>query len=968
MNPFGLDMSPFFGWLLKTTVQGSVLIVMIVAIRWLLRGRLAARWQYALWLLLLIRLAMPWMPQSKLSLFGLAFTLVPRSNVSAETSDHMAGDEKLSIAEPTPMQGNGVILAGAETPPSTTATPEPLPVEQLPAISGVSSNVDPIDRVGKSNTLTALTAYLTWLWFAGALGLVAYIGFRNLHLWLCVTAERQLIDQEVLELLEDCKQQMRVKTPVTLVITEKISSPALFGFVRPRILLPQGLLEMVTLDELQYVFLHELAHLKRGDIYVSWLTAILQVLHWFNPLIWFGFRQMRTDQELACDALAMSRMAVEEPPQYGQTLVRLLERFSQPQYVPSVAGILEDSSRLERRITMIAKFKKSSYQRSPFATILIIILACFSLPDAPHVKASARSSAGIGLKQIWSDGTTDTGGTPSPDGKYLSFTDWATGDLALYEISTGEKRRLTNKGTQQESMEFAGPSCWSPDGTQIVYDWYNKDGFVEIRIIGKDKPEERILYRNEEVVWAQTFDWSPDGKHILAIFTHKDTTEQIVLVSVEDASVKVLKTLHAGWPTNMCFSPDSHFIAFDHRKDISASTSDISLFAIEEGKEIPLIEHPADDLLLGWAKDSKNILFASDRTGNYDLRRIQMLDGEPKGKSVLLKSDIGSRFIPLGFTSAGSFYYGISKGKEDVYGIRLDPKTGKILSPAQKLVQRFEGSNIMPYYSPDGKYLAYTSRRGARRHLHCIRSLETGQERDYIFDPKLAIAAVPYWSPDCRWLLAKGTDEQGRKGLFKIDVRTEEVMPIVFTGDKQIRSYAWASRGKAVIYAFSDGRLIVRDLESEAEKEIKTESSTFYSKISISPDGQRLALRGNLPEGRGEHAVLETVSINGGDARVLYQAEVPESIRSFAWTPDGNYILMSVDGGATGGKCSLYRIAVKDGKCQDLNFSMNPIGLINVHPDGQRVVFQSSGFNEEEDFTEVWKMDNFLPEMKNAKP
>jgi bla regulator protein BlaR1 len=333
MNFMSVEMSPFWGWLLKTTVQGSVLIVLIIAIKWSLRARLTARWQYALWLLLLVRLASPWMPQSRLSLSNLIFQSVPRSHSTAMTGNHVRNNEVPNTSDPAAMsqQETGIVLAENPILSLATANAKSDTAPPQPAAPGARSDIGQAQDSSLSTVRAWLFAIWPWLWLTGVVGLGVYIGLRNLHLWLIVTGERQLVDQEVLELLEDCKQQMHVKTPATVVVTDKVRSPALFGFVRPRILLPQGLLEMVGLDELQYVFLHELAHLKRGDIYARWLTAILQILHWFNPLIWFGFRQMHADQETACDALAMSRMTSEETPLYGRTLVRLLERFSQPQ-------------------------------------------------------------------------------------------------------------------------------------------------------------------------------------------------------------------------------------------------------------------------------------------------------------------------------------------------------------------------------------------------------------------------------------------------------------------------------------------------------------------------------------------------------------------------------------------------------------------------------------------------------------
>ena len=74
-------------------------------------------------------------------------------------------------------------------------------------------------------------------------------------------------------------------------------------------------------------------------------------------------------------------------------------------------------------------------------------------------------------------------GPTFPDGKYLSYVDWDTGDLAILEIATGKKRLLTNKGSWEESSEFAEYSRWSPDGSHIVYDWFNENNYMEIRIM-----------------------------------------------------------------------------------------------------------------------------------------------------------------------------------------------------------------------------------------------------------------------------------------------------------------------------------------------------------------------------------------------------------------------------------------------------------------------------------------------------
>ncbi|MBI2948866.1 MAG: M56 family metallopeptidase [Verrucomicrobia bacterium] len=151
---------------------------------------------------------------------------------------------------------------------------------------------------------------------------------------------------------------MNLRTPLTVIETPEVKSPALYGFVRPRLVLPQGTLAAFTRQELHYIFLHELAHVKRCDMAVNWLISGLRVLHWFNPILWFGFRRMAADREVAADALALSRAPDGDPQPYGQTIIKLLESFTRPAVLPGLVGILEDKQQMKRRIAMIANSKK----------------------------------------------------------------------------------------------------------------------------------------------------------------------------------------------------------------------------------------------------------------------------------------------------------------------------------------------------------------------------------------------------------------------------------------------------------------------------------------------------------------------------------------------------------------------------------------------------------------------------------
>jgi beta-lactamase regulating signal transducer with metallopeptidase domain len=344
--------------LLKASGQAAVLILLVLGAQWVLGRRLPPRWRYALWLLVAARLALPWTVPSPLSVFN--FLKLPKAAVTA------------------PVPGASVLpSAGA----SATAPSQPAAARAAPAL---------IVSVGR---IRADVPWLLAVWLGGALVLGMGLALTHYRLWRRVTPRRPLIDARVMNLLEDCKQTMGVRVPVTLVETPAVSSPSLFGFVRPRLLLPAGLTTGFSQEELRHVFLHELSHIKRLDILMGWLMTALQIVHWFNPLVWLASYRMRVDRELACDALALSYAGEEENQPYGRTIIKLLEGFGGSAWAPSLAGTIENKNQMKERIRMIAKFRRAN-QVPALAGALFIGLGLVTLTDAQtEVKAPDQAAA-----------------------------------------------------------------------------------------------------------------------------------------------------------------------------------------------------------------------------------------------------------------------------------------------------------------------------------------------------------------------------------------------------------------------------------------------------------------------------------------------------------------------------------------------------------------------------------------------
>jgi beta-lactamase regulating signal transducer with metallopeptidase domain len=335
-----------FPVLLKMSAQAALLIVLVLAAQWFFGTRLQPRWRYALWVLVLLRLALPWTIPCRVSLFGI-----------------------LKLPEPAPVTDSNRAAVAA------------LPDAPLSDTEGAA-----VEAPSPSRNWAA------WLWSAGAVCLAACAGLNHYRIYRRVARHRPLIDEPTQNLLEDCKALMGVGVPVTLIETETIPSPTLFGFVRPRLLLPAGLTSTLTREELRHVFLHELAHIKRRDVLTGWVILALQTIHWFNPLVWLAFHRLRADRELACDALALSHARPGENQAYGLTVVKLLERFGQSVWAPSLAGILENKQLMKERISMIAKFHNTHRERA-LAVGLFAGLALIALTGPRDGSIAAESKA-----------------------------------------------------------------------------------------------------------------------------------------------------------------------------------------------------------------------------------------------------------------------------------------------------------------------------------------------------------------------------------------------------------------------------------------------------------------------------------------------------------------------------------------------------------------------------------------------
>ena len=574
------------------------------------------------------------------------------------------------------------------------------------------------------------------------------------------------------------------------------------------------------------------------------------------------------------------------------------------------------------------------------------------------------------IKQIWTAPDTDLYGAPSPDGRYLSYVDWRTGDLALFEIATGSKTHLTDDAHWVDPSEYAFYSIISPDGKLVAYSWYGLQSNYCLRLIGIDGTGHRTLYSNEDYE-VHPADWSPDGKQILVKrYSNKGGPAQILWISALDGSVRVLKTLEEGQTMGhcVCHSSDDRYIVYELSVEEDFGNYDIYLLATDGSSEIPLIKHKANDRLLGWAPGRNEVLFLSDRTGTWDAFVIRIDENLLLGSPIRIKPEIG-QISPLGFTQDGSFFYGMYTRWFNTYIAKIDLTKGVFQAP---LYEPIVGSNLYPEWSPDGSYLAYISEQikpggpGVFDNILHIHSLKTGKERE--IQSEIRKMKNPRWSPDGRNILVTGIDRRVKEenyqgGLYLIDVENGHVTPVLkyaFKAPVSVGMWGtikaeWSPDGEAIFYITRDS-ILRRELKSGEEEKIYQNpdllmTRTYARLLTLSPDGENLVFGTRDLETHRES--LWILPGSGGEAQPFLELQMSDRIQAIGWSPDGEYVLFTK---REKKGTSLWRIALDGKEPQKLGQSNKRLRDLRVHPDGRQIAFSSVIIENE-----VWVMENFLP-------
>ncbi len=560
-----------------------------------------------------------------------------------------------------------------------------------------------------------------------------------------------------------------------------------------------------------------------------------------------------------------------------------------------------------------------------------------------------------------------------PDGRRFTTPVGETGDLAIYDLATREMRRITQKGSWDDSLDFAGHSVVSPDGKKVAYAWLDAaTNRQELRIIGVDGSGERVLFHDEQVEQIRPDAWSRDGKRILAVMSSQNGTERIALIAVGDGSASILKTLDGPQPMETTLSADTRFVAYDFPQQEDSDIRDIFLLTVDSGEETRLISHPANDLWPTWTPDGSGILFYSNRTGDFGLWLLPVDDGAPRGSPVQVRREMGPA-VPIGFTEDGSYYFALVSGSSDVYLASVDPRSGEVLEGPKLLDTGYTGWNLMPDWTTDGSCLVHISFRyelavlpdSGRLIVSCVENGEMHRRRE--LRPALEFFRGVSWSPDGGSLIVMGRDLDKLWGIYAIDSESGEVTPLIQDPPDRstVRHPEWTPDGEAFVYRRNtrvagqdEAQILRRDLDSGREEVLyQVPKPLGLGGFALSPDGSHLVV--TTSDRSDWTRSLKVVPLSGsGAATEIFKGSPEQVIYGPAWSPDGTAVWFPVGTFDLRKTAQLWRVFVENGEAEKLD--LVEVGLRNlaIHPDGQRLAFISGTLGLPK---EIWALENFLP-------
>ncbi|GAA0722390.1 hypothetical protein GCM10008905_13820 [Clostridium malenominatum] len=316
--------------IINVTITTSITSLIILSIKALLKNKISPKWQFSLWIIVALRLLVPVLPESNMSIFN-AVPQIKNVEVSERALESIGSETRSYIT--------GDIVVGEKDK------------------EFILSN--------------ALVQNAVTIWIAGSIIMFIYITGTY---FIYHRKTRKLIVLEgggISSVLEECKRELGINHIIKVRMGGE--TPLLKGLFNPEIILPEG----YTNKELKSVFTHELMHYKHKDILWNVISILLLCIYWYNPIMWFSFFQFRRDMEILCDYRVLE--IYNNRKEYAEVLLKTALRKNK--FLLCTTSMQNGEKDISKRIKYIAYFKKPKVFWSTIAAIVAIIITSICLTN-----------------------------------------------------------------------------------------------------------------------------------------------------------------------------------------------------------------------------------------------------------------------------------------------------------------------------------------------------------------------------------------------------------------------------------------------------------------------------------------------------------------------------------------------------------------------------------------------------------
>ena len=460
-------MSMFLPHLADAALHASVLVLFILALQTIIGSRLSPQWRTALWFLVVLRLAIPVFVPAPFSIYNVlpipaASTLgigmqteirgAPASDASARPLAPSAPSTwTFDTMAPCPGSPDAAAL------PATQATPPSAPQSPPSALP------------------LSLAVMLLLGWMSGALLVMGAVVRASMRCGR-IARRAEPAGMEITLVSQEAAQLMKARRPLPVRISEDPRcadiGPFLIGLLRPKVILPGSLARSASALDLRCVLMHEMAHRRCGDLHVNCLLAFLTAVHWFNPLVWIAFRNLRGERELLRDAMVLAHLQNDQRPHYARLLasfggLSIPGRSVLPDPPALAATMASRVPSLHRRVSMSLHTPRTEHRlRTWIRYALITALGAVTLTGA-----AAHTSAPPATTEMEEGGPEatlllDACAMPASSPATITLTDDAAHALlspVIARVAEAPAEERWQVSIRMRSDFLGGPMAWPWD-------------------------------------------------------------------------------------------------------------------------------------------------------------------------------------------------------------------------------------------------------------------------------------------------------------------------------------------------------------------------------------------------------------------------------------------------------------------------------------------------------------------------